>query len=410
MSFVEWTALTSGVLLLVALASSFLRDLPITTSVLYLGLGLVIGPIGFGLASLDVLAAASYVERITEVAVIVALFVGGLKLRLPWRDPAWYAAFALAGPVMILSILGVALVAHLGLGLPVAAAMLLGAILAPTDPVLASAVAVNDAADRDRMRYGISGEAGLNDGMAFPFIVLALAWGLHGGGSWLWGWVGLRLLWAVPAGVVIGLVLGKLVGRIAIALRTHQRDVTAPSDLFALALIGVAYVSAEMVSAWGFLAVFAAGLGLRAAEVTVVIETPHPDASVPAVTPEGVTPHPPAEAMVAARVAAQELAQPAVAAGVLVSETLSFGDTVERLVEVDFEARRAQPHRGREPADPEGELPWSLTRAELDAVRAHGLELVRFEDLLDDETPPVRRFRALYRRSTSFSTAGTDSR
>jgi len=66
--------------------------------------------------------------------------------------------------------------------------------------------------------------------------------------------------------------------------------------------------------------------------------------------------------------------------------------------------------RGREPADPEGELPWSLTRAELDAVRAHGLELVRFEDLLDDETPPVRRFRALYRRSTSFSTAGTDSR
>lgn len=53
--------------------------------------------------------------------------------------------------------------------------------------------------------------------------------------------------------------------------------------------------------------------------------------------------------------------------------------------------------RGREPEAPEGELPWPLTRAELDAVTAHGLEVLRFEDLLDGETPPVRRFRALYR-------------
>ena len=66
--------------------------------------------------------------------------------------------------------------------------------------------------------------------------------------------------------------------------------------------------------------------------------------------------------------------------------------------------------RGREPEAPEGELPWPLTRAELDAVTAHGLEPLRFEDLLDDETPPVRRFRALYRRSSSFSTGATDSR
>lgn len=66
--------------------------------------------------------------------------------------------------------------------------------------------------------------------------------------------------------------------------------------------------------------------------------------------------------------------------------------------------------RGRDAADPEGELPWSLTRAELDAVGAHGLAPLRFEDLLDDEAPPVRRFRALYRRSSSFSTGSTESR
>ncbi|HEY5935681.1 MAG TPA: cation:proton antiporter [Kofleriaceae bacterium] len=328
MTFLAWTALASGVLLLMALASSYVRDLPITTSALYLGLGLALGPVGFDVISLDVVARSRYIERITEAAVIVALFVGGLKLRLHWRDPAWRAAFVLAGPVMLLTIAGLAVFAHLVLGLPGPIALLLAAVLAPTDPVLASAVAVNDADDHDRMRYGISGEAGLNDGMAFPFVVLALGWAAHGtAGTWLLEWAALRVVWAVPAALVLGLVLGKVVGRIAIALRARQRDATAPSDLLALALIGVAYVSAEAIGAWGFLAVFAAGLGLRAAEVKVVDDTPHPEVDATAT-------HPPAEALVAARVPDRHMKEPAVAAGVLVSETLSFGDTVERIVEV----------------------------------------------------------------------------
>ncbi|MEJ7599482.1 MAG: cation:proton antiporter [Kofleriaceae bacterium] len=299
-----------------------------TTSAVYLGLGLAIGPTGLAVASLDLVASAPVIERITEIAVIVALFVGGLKLRLHWRNPAWYAAFVLAGPVMLLSIAGIAAIAHILLGLSGPAALLLGAVLAPTDPVLASAVSVNDADDHDRMRYGISGEAGLNDGMAFPFVVLALGWAAHdGAGGWLVEWAVFRLLWAVPAALVLGMVLGKLVGRIAISLRAHQRDATAPSDLLALALIGLSYVCAELIGAWGFLAVFAAGLGLRAAEVQVVVETPHPAA-------DNAADHPPAEAVVAAQPAGEQLEQPAVAAGMLVSETLSFGDTVERIVEV----------------------------------------------------------------------------
>ncbi|HLL20749.1 MAG TPA: cation:proton antiporter, partial [Kofleriaceae bacterium] len=233
----------------------------------------------------------------------------------------------------VLTIAGIAAVAHLLLGLPFSAALLVGAVLAPTDPVLASAVAVSDARDCDRMRYGISGEAGLNDGTAFPFVVLALAWDAQGGaGDWLAGWALHRLLWAVPAALALGFVLGRLVGHVAIKLRAHQRDTTAPSDLLALALIGIAYVAAELVGAWGFLSVFAAGVGLRAAEIAVVKATPHPDANLP----DDADPreHPPAEKMVAAHVEADALGQPAVAAGVLVSETLSFGDTIERLVEV----------------------------------------------------------------------------
>lgn len=332
MSFLAWMALGSSVLLLVALASSYLRDLPISTAALYLGLGIAIGPIGVGIAAVDMIEVAAYVERIAEVAVIVALFVGGLKLRLRWRDPAWRAAVILAGPVMVVSIVGIAAVAHLLLGVPLAAAMLLGAVLAPTDPVLASTVAVNDAADHDRMRYGLSGEAGLNDGTAFPFVIFALAWQTHSGpGMWIAEWAALRVLWAIPAALALGYVMGKGVGRIAIALRARGRDARAPSDLLALALIGLAYVLAEAIGAWGFLAVFAAGIGLRASEVRVVRDTPHPDTANDA----GDDPHahPPAEALVAARVEPDALAQPAVAAGVLVAETLSFGDTVERLVE-----------------------------------------------------------------------------
>jgi NhaP-type Na+/H+ or K+/H+ antiporter len=234
---------------------------------------------------------------------------------------------------MVLTIVGIAAFAHLVLGLPVAASLLLGAVLAPTDPVLASVVAVNDADDHDRMRYGISGEAGLNDGTAFPFVVLALAWQVHEGpGNWLVGWALHRLVWAIPAALVLGYVLGRTLGRIAILLRTRQRDVTAPSDLLALALIGISYVAADAIGAWGFLSVFAAGLGLRAAEVNVVSHDPHPDA--PLAPDDDPTQHPPAEALVAARVEPQAMKQPAVAAGVLVSETLSFGETVERLVEV----------------------------------------------------------------------------
>jgi sodium/hydrogen antiporter len=272
--------------------------------------------------------------------VIVALFVGGLKLRLPLRDPAWIAAYRLAGPVMLASIVGVALCAHLLLGLDPGTAILAGAVLAPTDPVLANTVKVGSAADRDRMRYGLSGEAGLNDGAAFPFVVLGLLWGTHGGpGAWLGGWALHRLVWAVPVGLLLGFVLGRVVGRFAITLRSRQQDTGAPSDFLALALIALSYVGAEAVGAWGFLATFAAGVGLRHAELHVSRESPRPaQADRPHLAAEtlaqDISAEPPPEHLVGASVEPEELREPAVAAGVLVAETLSFGDTAERILEV----------------------------------------------------------------------------
>jgi NhaP-type Na+/H+ or K+/H+ antiporter len=153
-----------------------LRHLPVTTSAVYLALGLAISPVGLNLVEVNFVEWKVWFEHLTEIAVIISLFVGGLKLRLPLRNPAWSAAFRLAAPVMLASIAGVAVFAHFAFGFDWAVCFLLGAVLAPTDPVLASTVSVNDSADNDRMRYGLSGEAGFNDGAAFPFVVFALMW------------------------------------------------------------------------------------------------------------------------------------------------------------------------------------------------------------------------------------------
>ncbi|MEO5858499.1 MAG: sodium:proton antiporter [Pyrinomonadaceae bacterium] len=336
MEYLGWMALVSAVLLTIALTSAYVRHMPITTAALYLTLGVAIGPVGFGLVSVDFFGGSVFFEHLTEVAVIVSLFVGGLKLRLPFKHPAWQAAFRLAGPVMVLTISGIAAFSHFVFGLPWAPAFLLGAVLAPTDPVLASTVAVEGASDQDRMRYGLSGEAGFNDGAAFPFIVFALMWMQMGQpGEWTAGWALRYMLWAVPAGLAIGFFLGKGLGHVSIWLRSRHAETQAPNDLLALALIGLAYVGAESVGAWGFLAAFGAGLGFRKAEIDIIRENPHPEANrdPETIADDGIA-HPPAEEIVTGQVDEEDMRHPAMASGVVISEIISFGHTAERLMEV----------------------------------------------------------------------------
>jgi sodium/hydrogen antiporter len=329
-SFISWMAAGGALLLTMALSSALIQRLPVSTAAIYLGVGCAIGPWGLGLLRIDLSDSAEWIERLTEIAVILSLFIGGLRLRLPLRHPAWRAAFRLASVVMIASIAGVAVCAWLLLDIHPALALLLGAILAPTDPVLASSVTVGHSQDNDHLRYALSGEAGLNDGAAFPFVVLGLLLLGPISMSEIASWAGLRLLWAVPAGLLLGYGLGRLVGSAAIALRTRNRDTAAPTDFLALALIALSYTAATAIGAWGFLAVFAAGIGLRHAEVLAVGDDPHPEAEQAAADV-----HPPAESLVSPNtVTESEMAQPAVAAGVLVAEVFSFGDTLERMLEV----------------------------------------------------------------------------
>ncbi|MBA2380367.1 MAG: sodium:proton antiporter [Blastocatellia bacterium] len=336
MSFLGWMGFLGALLLLMALSSAYIRRLPVTTSAVYLLIGIAISPVWLNLVEINFIDQREWFEHLTEIAVIVSLFVGGLKLRSPFSDPGWRAALWLAGPVMVATIIGVAAVSHYLLGLPWPIGFLLGAVLAPTDPVLASTVAVNDAADKDRMRYGLSGEAGFNDGAAFPFVVFAVMWLQYDSlGNWVGEWALHRLFWAVPAGLLIGFTLGKSLGHLAIFLRSRHRETHAPNDLLALALIALAYVGAEYIGAWGFLSVFAAGLGFRQAEIVTVRKAGAETVEVKATSDdEGADHPPPAETTLGKFVEEEKLDDPAIASGLVVSEIISFGTTVERLLEV----------------------------------------------------------------------------
>ena len=332
MSFIVWVAMLGAVLLLLALTASYLRWVPVTTSVVCLALGIALGPSGLGLLQLDLAKASGWIEHLTEVAVLFSLFVSGLKLRLPLRSRNWRIASMLAGPLMLMCIGGVSLLLHYGLHLSWGLSLLIGAILAPTDPVLATLVQVNDAQDYDRVRFSLSGEAGLNDGVAFPFVILGLLLLQNTAGEqWLMDWLVQDLLWAVPGGLLCGYWMGRGLGYFALYLRTRHDDSTvSPNDYLALALIAMAYVFADLIHGYGFLAVFAAGLGLRQAEVHSTPE-PHEPAEhlvQPVVGHQHVAPEHAVKGDVA------DLEDTQVAAGIMLGDMLSFGGLVERAMEV----------------------------------------------------------------------------
>ncbi len=266
--------LIAGALLMaLTLGSSFLNRLPLSPAMLYLALGVAVGPAGWGLVKLDAFKNTELLERVTEIAVLLSLFNSGMKLELPLRNARWRIPVQLATVSMLLTVAAVTAVGFYALNLPLGAAVLLGAILAPTDPVLASDVQVADPGDRDRLRFGLTGEGGLNDGTAFALVMLGLGLlGVHAldfdgaarsGGLWRWWTV--DVLWATAGGLALGYGLGTGVGRLVIYLRMRHREALDSDEFIALGLIALTYGLALLVSTYGFLAVFAAGLALRRA-------------------------------------------------------------------------------------------------------------------------------------------------
>jgi sodium/hydrogen antiporter len=267
MEFAIWSTLVGALLIVMALSATVLARLPLSSAMLYLLVGVAVSPIGGDLLPADPGKHAVLLEHLTEIVVVISLFTAGLKLSSGLADRRWILPLRLAVTSMIITVATIAGLGHFLLDLQVGAAVLLGAILAPTDPVLASDVQVTKPGDRDRLRFALTGEGGLNDGTAFPFVMLGLGLlGLHDIGAGGWRWVAVDVLWATTAGLVVGAWLGVVVGRLVLYLRREHAGAAGLDDFVALGLIGVSYGSAVLLHGYGFLAVFAAGVAFRQIE------------------------------------------------------------------------------------------------------------------------------------------------
>lgn len=263
----QWFVLIGGLLLLRGLTASLIARLPVTPAIIYLGVGMLVGPSGLNLFHFNPLKQSALLEVLTEVVVLVSLFSAGVKMPGTFTVARWRAPMLLATVSMAITVAMVAAFAVLVLGLPLGAGVLLGAILAPTDPVLATDVQIRHPGDRDQLRFTLTCEAGMNDGSAFPFVMLGLGLlGIHDLGENGMRWVTVDVLWATVAAVAIGVLAGIALARISWKLRRSSPKHALMDDFLGLGLIGVVYGLCVMVDAWGFLAVFFAAVALRQTE------------------------------------------------------------------------------------------------------------------------------------------------
>lgn len=270
MTTAGWFLLVGGLLLAIGLTTSLLQRSPVTSAIVYLAVGLLVGPTGINLFHFNPLEQSALLEVLTEVVVLISLFSAGVKMPVPvsfarWRAPVFLALISMTATVAL-----VAGFAHFVLGLPLGAAVLLGAIIAPTDPVLATDVQTRDAEDRDRLRFTLTCEAGMNDGSAFPFVMLGLGLlGLHELGEFGLNWVLVDVLWATVAGIAIGVIAGWALAHISARMRGGREDPGLLDDFLGLGLIALVYGLSLWLHAWGFLAVFFAAVALRQTELSL---------------------------------------------------------------------------------------------------------------------------------------------
>lgn len=262
-----WFLLVGGLMLARGLTATPLQRSPITPAMFYLGLGLLLGPTVLNLFHFNPLKQSALLEVLTEIVVLISLFAAGVKMPAPMIYCRWSAPVLLASVSMTISVGMVAAFAFFVLGMPLGAGVLLGAILAPTDPVLATDVQTRHPGDREPLRFTLTSEAGMNDGSAFPFVMLGLGLlGLHELGDNAVRWIVVDVLWATAAGIGIGVVCGSLLAHLAHRIRRSSPRQSLLDNFLGLGLIGLVYGLSLLVYAWGFLAVFFAAVSLSQTE------------------------------------------------------------------------------------------------------------------------------------------------
>ncbi|MER7625784.1 cation:proton antiporter [Streptomyces sp. NPDC126503] len=249
---------------------------PLSMPMVFVAAGALAALLPWGIPVVDPVDDRLWVEHATEVCVIVSLMGAGLALNRPVGLRRWRGPWRLLGIGLPLTIAFAAATAAPLLAWPLAPALLLAAVLSPTDPVLAAEVRVGEPTDEkddeDEVRFTLTAEAGLNDGLAFPFVLgavaLAAAAGQDGGS---WGWLGRWFLVDVLVRIGVGVALGILVGRLLglMFFRAPQRWLRLSEHMEGFVALGAtffAYGVTELAGGYGFLAVFVTACTVRAAE------------------------------------------------------------------------------------------------------------------------------------------------
>jgi NhaP-type Na+/H+ or K+/H+ antiporter len=189
----------------------------------------------------------------------------GLKIDQPFTLKSWAVPFRLVSVTMILSIFIVAVSAMFGFGFDLASAVLLGAVLAPTDPVLASDVQVGPPLEeaKDNVKFSLTAEAGMNDGTAFPFTWLAIVLVAGTGADKLQNWLWFDLVYRIVAGVVVGYLLGRFLAYLVFRIPEKKNYIKTRDGFVAIAATLLVYGLTEMVHGYGFIAVFVSAITLR---------------------------------------------------------------------------------------------------------------------------------------------------
>lgn len=271
-TYVVTLLIFGAVVLLTVWLPMALRRLPLSLPICCVAIGVLLAWSPFTpLPAMNPLENIAWAEHLTEFVLIVALMGAGLKIDRPLGLLRWEATWRLLGIAMPLSIAAIAILGWTVLGLGVASSLLLGAALAPTDPVLASDIQVGppQTGEEDSIRFSLTSEAGLNDGLSFPFVLAAIAiagQGASGGFGWLPHWFAFDVIWKLAAGVAMGWLVGRLLGYLTFRMPERGRIARTGDGLAALGFTCIAYGATELVHGYGFVAVFVSALTLRSVE------------------------------------------------------------------------------------------------------------------------------------------------
>ena len=220
------------------------------------------------LPSPDVMSKEGLTVRFTEMIVIITLMGTGLKIDRSFSLKNWSTPLKLISIAMLLCIALAAFLGYTLLSLNLGSALLLGAALAPTDPVLASDVQVGPPNERIKFetKFSLTAEAGLNDGMAFPFIWLAIiiaAANHELGQGDIYSWLGYHVFYKITAGIIIGYLLGRLAGYMVFVVSEKFPSLKTRDGFLAISLTLIVYGLTELAHGYGFIAVFISSITLR---------------------------------------------------------------------------------------------------------------------------------------------------